>query len=283
MTQLIQNFPKLICPEIVGDDWPFIKEVLTLQIFTAPRYNEKLHILLVGEPASGKTDALLDVAGIVPNSSYSGSNLTRVGLLEKLSYSDGGILAFDEADKLGHDVRIGLLEAMQTGTVTIDKFRMHRQVQARVNVLMAMNPIGERFTWVPLMNQIILTPAEISRFHLIICCYPPEMDLYPDIAIRMGIKNNRNETRRKKMMELLIRVNQEVKEVSVSQKIRTRIGDRIRTLKQMSNMRDYISPRLIDGAISMTKARARMDIRSEAVRDDFDWVDKNVLERIYVY
>jgi DNA replicative helicase MCM subunit Mcm2 (Cdc46/Mcm family) len=82
--------------------------------------------------------------------------------------ADGGIAVVDEAEKMRNEDRVALHEAMEQGTVSIQKAGFHVKLNARASVLAAANPNQGRYNPdLSLVDQINFLPSLISRFDLI--------------------------------------------------------------------------------------------------------------------
>ncbi|MFW6383225.1 MAG: ATP-binding protein, partial [Nanoarchaeota archaeon] len=176
-----EKIPKYIGRDIEGFD--IIKKAVTLQLFAT----ERIHILLLGDPGTGKTDILRSASEIHPISSLGlGSGTTGAGLtittkgkeITKglLPMADGGICAIDELNLMEQKERGSLYNAMEKGFVTYDKGGKHYKFDARVRVLATANPKGDKFTAKDvegLKKQLPFDPALLSRFHLVFLIRKP--------------------------------------------------------------------------------------------------------------
>jgi replicative DNA helicase Mcm len=182
-----------IAPHIFG--FHEIKTAVVYQLFSAPRI-EMLdggkirgdsHILILGEPATGKSEILQYVAKeLAPKGVFaSGRGATGAGLTAtavKDEFGDGGwsleagalvladrgIACVDEFDKMSTEDRSSMHEAMEQQTVSVAKAGMLAQFSARTAILAAANPKLGRFDqYRPISEQINLPPTIVSRFDLI--------------------------------------------------------------------------------------------------------------------
>ncbi len=170
------------------------KEAIALQLFGGVekrqpdgiRIRGDIHVLLVGDPGTGKSQLLRYVADVAPRGIYtSGKGATAAGLtaaavkddfaggrwvLEAgmLVLADGGIAVVDELDKMTSEDRSAMHEALEQQTVSIAKAGITATLNARCPVLAAANPKWGRFT--PdrsFAEQIDLPPTLLSRFDVI--------------------------------------------------------------------------------------------------------------------
>ncbi|MDI6859571.1 MAG: minichromosome maintenance protein MCM [Methanocellales archaeon] len=171
-----------------------IKEAMVLQLFSGipkslpdgTRIRGDIHLLLVGDPGTAKSQLLRYVAKLAPRGIYtSGKGTSAAGLtatavkdefgegrwtLEAgaLVLADKGIAAVDEIDKMRTEDRSALHEAMEQQTISIAKAGVVASLRSRCALLGAANPKYGRFDkYEPIANQINLPPTLLSRFDLI--------------------------------------------------------------------------------------------------------------------
>ncbi|GAB3680115.1 minichromosome maintenance protein MCM [Salinarchaeum chitinilyticum] len=182
-----------IAPTIHGYDEE--KLAMTLQLFSGvtkhlpdeSRIRGDLHILLIGDPGTGKSQLLQYVRNIAPRSVYtSGKGSSSAGLtaaavrddfgdgqqwtLEAgaLVLADQGVAAVDELDKMAADDRSAMHEALEQQSISISKAGINATLKSRCSLLGAANPKYGRFDqYEPMGEQIDLEPALISRFDII--------------------------------------------------------------------------------------------------------------------
>lgn len=182
-----------IAPHIYG--FKEIKEAIMLQLFSSPaiimpdggRIRGDSHILIIGEPSTGKSEILQYIAReLAPRGIYTagksatGAGLTATAVRDEfgeggwsieagaLVLADKGIACIDEFDKMGPEDRNAIHEAMEQQTVSVAKAGIVASFGARCAVLAAANPKFGRFDINrSIAEQINLTPTIISRFDLI--------------------------------------------------------------------------------------------------------------------
>ncbi|NIB98008.1 minichromosome maintenance protein MCM [Halobacterium sp. R2-5] len=171
------------------------KLAMILQLFSGvtkhlpdeSRIRGDLHMLLIGDPGTGKSALISYVQNIAPRSVYtSGKGSSSAGLtaaavrddfgdgqqwtLEAgaLVLADQGVAAVDELDKMAADDRSAMHEALEQQKISISKAGINATLKARCSLLGAANPKYGRFDqYEPIGEQIDLEPALISRFDLI--------------------------------------------------------------------------------------------------------------------
>ncbi|WP_255151092.1 minichromosome maintenance protein MCM [Halorarius halobius] len=151
------------------------------------RIRGDLHMLLIGDPGTGKSQMLQYVKKLAPRSVYtSGKGSSSAGLtaaavrddfgdgqqwtLEAgaLVLADQGIAAVDELDKMRPEDRSAMHEALEQQSISISKAGINATLKSRCSLLGAANPKYGRFDqYEPMGEQIDLEPALISRFDLI--------------------------------------------------------------------------------------------------------------------
>ncbi len=170
------------------------KEAIALQLFGGVekrqpdgiRIRGDVHILLVGDPGTAKSQLLRYIADVAPRGIYtSGKGATAAGLtaaavkddfaggrwvLEAgmLVLADGGVAVIDELDKMTPEDSSAMHEVMEQQQCSISKAGITATLNARCTILAAANPRFGRFT--PdrsFAEQVNLPPTLLSRFDVI--------------------------------------------------------------------------------------------------------------------
>lgn len=134
---LSEQIPPDLFDDIVGHGHE--KAVLMQSL----RGKEKMHVLLVGPPASGKSQMLDDMRRNIPGTRYIvGRNLTSSGLREVLLASNPpDVLLVDEIDK-ADEQHIGTLLTVMDGRVTEAVHGRHADEDTQVRVIAACNELA---------------------------------------------------------------------------------------------------------------------------------------------
>lgn len=183
-----------IAPTIYGMDVE--KSALALQLFGGvpkempdkTRIRGDIHIILVGDPGTAKSQLLRYISDLAPRGIYaSGKSSSAAGLtaaavkdtspwgggrwtLEAgaLVMADHGVACIDEMDKMSEQDRSALHEAMEQQTISVAKAGITASLHARCSLLSAANPKFGRFEEnKAIAEQIDLPPALLSRFDII--------------------------------------------------------------------------------------------------------------------
>ena len=189
--EIYENLTKSIAPAIYGHER--VKESIILQLFGGVKKHlpgnqtirGNVHVLLVGDPGTGKSQILQSSHNIAPRSIYTaGKTTSGVGLTASavkddfgeggwtlkagaLVLSSGGICMVDELDKMDAEDRSAMHEAMEQGMISVAKAGIVTRFKSDTSILAAANPKMSRFEqYTPFIEQINLPASLISRFDL---------------------------------------------------------------------------------------------------------------------
>ncbi len=189
--RLFSRLTNAVAPSIYG--YERIKEALLLQLAGGVKKNRNdglitrgdIHVLLVGDPGSGKSQILKRMTRIAPKARYvsgkgvSGAGLTAAVVKDEflngwsleagaLPLANRGFVMIDEMDKMSNDDRSAMHEGLEQQTVSISKANIQATLRCETTVLSAANPRYGRFDPYGLLaDQINMPPALINRFDLI--------------------------------------------------------------------------------------------------------------------
>ena len=186
--QFMRDFIDSIAPTLYGLER--IKEAIALSLVGGNTVNLSdrkvrgdIHVLIIGEPGTGKTSLLTAIEKIAPKAIYvSGENTTKVGVsagLDRdpvtgewmieagaLALANGGFVLLDEIDKMSPQDRVSLRESMEKGEVSVTKIKKAR-LKAETTVIAAGNPTGDRFSHGSIFQYIQFDVSLLSRFDLV--------------------------------------------------------------------------------------------------------------------
>lgn len=190
MDNTLEKLSQSIAPSVYGNELE--KTAIVLQMLSGVRkpLDDKtvrgdIHVFLVGDPGTGKSQLLQFVNDVMPRSAFTtGENSSQVGLTAAavrsdlgdgtwsveggaLVLSDEGIACIDELDKLNEDID-ALHTALEQQQVTITKAGLNTTMNARCGLLAAANPkYGRWEKHEPILEQVDIPHALLSRFDLI--------------------------------------------------------------------------------------------------------------------
>jgi len=180
-----------LAPTMYGlDD---VKLAIILQLFSGEpkmlkdgtRIRGNIHLLLVGDPAAGKSQLMQLTTRLIPRGKYvSGRGVTGAGLtatvvrdeqflggwvLEAgaLVMANRSVCAIDEFSKVAPQDQVALQEAMSLETISIAKASIVATLPAQTAVLAGGNPKLGRFDpYIPIREQVNIDEVLLSRFDL---------------------------------------------------------------------------------------------------------------------
>lgn len=180
-----------IAPSIYGHER--VKEAVALQMFGGVRKERPngtstrgdMHMLLIGEPGTGKSQILKFTGKLAPKGKYvvgksaTGAGITATVVKDEMTESwaleagalvlaNKGIATIDEIDKMSAEDRSSLHEAMEQQTISVSKANIQARLQCQTSILAAGNPKFGRFDpYQPIPEQINIGDTLLSRFDLI--------------------------------------------------------------------------------------------------------------------
>jgi len=190
-TEVYKKIVASIAPSIYGMDE--IKEAIMLQLFGGVAHNlpdktrirGDIHVLLIGDPGTGKSQLLKLISSIIPRGKYvGGRGATAAGLTATVvkdeEFAGGwvleagamvlankGVLAVDEFDKMSKEDQIAMHEALEQQTVSVAKASIVATLPAQVSVLAGSNPKYFRFDpYRSIAEQVDIPDTLLSRFDL---------------------------------------------------------------------------------------------------------------------
>ncbi len=283
------SIPQFIAPNIIG--LKHVKEAAALQLLC----KEPSHILLLGDPGTGKTDILRSAADLSAVSAFGlGSGTSGAGLAVTvkgryvspglLPKADLGLACIDELNLMKKDDYAALYNAMEKGFITYDKGGHHYRFNARIKVLATGNPKGDKFgsyELEKLKEQIPFDSALLSRFHLIFLVKKASLTEFAAIAEKIisGDKVKIN------LADILFLKNYIRFAGKLDAEIPHLLADKIKdfatNLKEKEAELPFeITPRTVIGITRLARASARMELRSIVEGKDLERVF-NIVTKAY--
>jgi len=272
--------PSFIAPELVGSE--DAKKAAALQIFS----KENFHVLLIGDPGTGKTKILSDTAAFCPLSSFGlGSGTSNVGLSvsvygDKISegllpMANNGLCALDELNLMKKGDYASLYNAMEKGFVTYDKGGKHLKFDANVRILATANPKKDRFAGKnisQLKKELPFDSALLTRFHVIFFFRKPNLEKFVRITKKILESKKEVSERDREFIKAYAKYSlNEINDVKFDNSFEKMIVDFVGMIKK-NEMRYLIevSPRIVIGLKKMAMASARMCLRKNVNEEDIE-------------
>ena len=284
--------PELIASNIVGLDG--VKKAITLQLFS----KQVVHVLLLGDPGTGKTDIIRSASEMHPISSFGlGSGTSGAGLVVTVKgkeiipglipKANNGICCIDELNLMKEDSRAGLYNAMEKGFITYDKGGNHYQFDARVKIAATANPKGDEFKGNKigeLKKQLPFDPALLTRFHLVFLIRKPDIEKFKKIASNIVEKQKKiNKDDIDFVKDYLDYSNEIVKDIEFSEVNKRRVVDFVAELKKNENKYLVeISPRIVIGIMRLCKALAKLELRNKVEKEDVERVKNIIIASLHI-
>lgn len=250
-----------------------------------------IHILLVGDPATGKSKLLKAIAELSPRGMFSsGRGTTAAGLTASMNkdtngewcidagvlvLADKGVACIDEIDKMRKEDRVNIHEAMAQQTVTIDKAGVHSTLMARTSVIAAANSTLGRYdrTKSVFENLTSFPPALFSRFDLIFTLIDrPETSFDRKVVEHIVNGDEAEETLNRDLFKKYIafakRINPTISNEAKSTLMKHFLFTRDQMAKNWSEETTPITFRQFEALMRLCEAHARALLKQTADEED---------------
>lgn len=285
-----EKITEFIAPHLLGVEEQ--RFAALLQLFS----KERIHILLLGDPGTGKTDILRAVQKISPKSSFglgSGTSNAGLGAAKKgdkiikglLPLADNGMCLIDELNLLKKEDRATLYSAMEKGFITFDKGGSHLKVSAKVRILATANPKGDHFignSLELLKQQIPFDSALLSRFHLIfIIRKPSKVEL---LSITKKIIQEKEYIEKAEDLDFIKKYVDYAHNIDVEfdkelEDIVVKFIDNLN--EDEDNLLIEIGPRTVVGILRLAQAKARISLNTKTTKEDVVEILKLLKNSLY--
>ncbi|MFB6202994.1 MAG: minichromosome maintenance protein MCM [Candidatus Nanohaloarchaea archaeon] len=297
---IFERIASSIAPSIYGHER--IKEAIALQMFGGVRKvrddgvesRGDIHILLIGEPGTGKSQMLKFAGELAPKGRYVvGKSSTGAGLTASVVKEEStgefsleagavvlahkGMAAIDEIDKMSEEDRSSLHEAMEQQQISVSKANIQATLNAQTSILAAGNPKLGRFDpYEPIPEQISIGDTLLSRFDFIFPVMDePDEEKDTELASKI-LQNHRDpqETEAELGQDKLMKYIAYAKR-NVNPELRKDAADEIQEF--YVNMRSKadeeggsvpITARQLEAMIRIAEASARAHLRDEVLVED---------------
>jgi replicative DNA helicase Mcm len=165
----IDKLVKMFAPQVIG--YEYVKKGLLLCAASCAndykskknfKRRERMHAILVGEPGLAKSVLAREIVKVVPNSRFesgqssSGKSLTAIVSKEggdvtvlrlgPIPFSKEAICAINEIGRMSFDDQGQLLDSMEEGEFTINKYSMSARIRAPTVVIGSANPTTSKWS-----------------------------------------------------------------------------------------------------------------------------------------
>lgn len=282
--KIISSFGK----ELRGMD--MIKEGVILSVLGGSEYSEsrdKIHIHIVGEPSTGKSQLLGHLKNLLPRTKYvsgegsSGTGLTASAVKDENSggwnaeagaivQANKGQLLIDEMDKISRTEQSKLNTALESGNVVLDKANVSVNLKSDTTVVSASNPKYGRFDKSrDFIDQVEINPVLRTRFDLIYFLLDIEEESEEELVQSlMGGEESEEIIDEDLLRKYLIEAKKLKPEVTKeSMQIITEYYNRMRKNQENSD-KINITKRQLLGLKRLAEAHAKLHFREEVTEED---------------
>ncbi|XRO76103.1 MCM family protein (plasmid) [Methanocaldococcus sp. 28A] len=281
-----------LLPNIIGNK--LLKVAILLQLCNVesePRdgFNWNLHILLVGDPSTGKSRILKRVYNLFPNNQYVDlTNATQAGLVGAMEAvkgylgevytfkrgampkANGAVLCLDE--KGNKDTYKYFNTSMEDGFTTVKKRGRDIKLKTNCAYLWACNPKKEKFDLDKTITEQIDIPESIlSRFDIVVALFNQSKELNEiediiDAILGEGEKDKVDDDVLRRYILYARTFNPKI-----PKEIRKEIAKYYHQLQGKSYLMDA---RVVKSLLKLVRAIAKAHLRNEVMKEDFELAKK---------
>ena len=193
--------------------------------------------------------------------------------------SNKGTVCIDEIEKMNEQDRSAMHEALEQQTVTISKANIHASLRAETTVLAAGNPKLGRFNpYVPIPEQIDISPALLSRFDIIFVIKDLPNKIQDEAIATHVLEEHKQEVIRdiinpKLLKKYITYARQKFKPKLTDEAIEEIKNFYVKLRGQSSGGESAVKPipitaRQLEGIIRLSEAHAKLRFSNEVKRED---------------
>jgi len=215
------KLPKMIAPYIAGNEE--LKLALCYSLASTPE--KPVHLLMIGNPATVKSDMLYEVKEIFPEAVFGGPRSTEAGLTINsqdgspglLLLANNGIVLIDEFDKIRKNEINATYQALESGSISINTGKFKGEYATKFICIAAANPKGGIFQDHPkfIRKQIedVFPLPLLSRFHIIFLLRKESSDRIRDAVATILARKDKINPHKKFLRDYFIYIKQKCRDV----------------------------------------------------------------------
>lgn len=269
--------PQYVAPTVIG--MLEAKQATVLQLFSG----EPLHIILIGDLYSGKTEIFESVKQLSPAFGLQANDGICISFSEGRKVRPGGLVragknlcTISKLHLLRREDELILYRTLETGYISYNTKSGRRRYDAPASILAECSPrygSFENFSLEALKKQLPLDPYLVGRFHAAIFTKKAGLEKFADIAEKIIVEHK--VIMKQDDMDFIKRYAEFARKVDVE--LPAHLAGKIKefavVLKEREPDLPYkITPQAIVGIIRMAKASARMELRSQIESKDLERV-----------